>query len=438
MNQLSPHLETAWKEFRENGQLQIVFQPILRLESGQIIGYELLSRASSGSGQPMAIDELLTAAEALEQLSEFDLFLLDRALDHIGRLPLAKMRFFVNVIPSTLQSNKLAKVLHNFVERTRGTIPLVLEVCERTADPSAAPWSELLEPIRRMGIDVAIDDVGSGYAGLNRTVEIQPNWMKLDIGLVRDIDTNSMKAAMVASIVTFARKLGSIHLIAEGIETQAEFNTLRDLGIEYGQGYWLARPLDRMLEDQILPLGKGPKRPTSAVSFDRYGVALAGFLERICNGHVAETAMALDACNTIEHVIHARKIEVFRVVNQLAYSMTSEADVLDSEPYPVPDEAFGVLRKGQEHVAQKTQDLSQEYSLLHGCLSSVKVPILVQEQLLGFLYCGFSKANQVRANVIVVLKGFATAIAIGIMAQRMIEQGLQSQLLSPLPQSELE
>ncbi len=431
MTQLSPHLETAWKEFRENGQLQIVFQPILRLETGQIIGYELLSRPSAANGNPMAIDELLIAAEAFEQLSEFDLLLLDRALDQLGHLPLAKMRFFVNVIPSTLQSRKLTQTLHSFVKRTKGMVPLVLEVCERTADPSATPWSELLDPVRRLGIDIAIDDVGSGYAGLNRTVEIQPNWMKLDIGLVRDIDTNSMKAAMVASIVTFARKLGSIHLIAEGIETQAEFHTLRDLGIEYGQGYWLARPLDRMLEDQVLQVESRTKRGgSSVVAFQRYGVALSGFLERTCAGHMASTAMAIDACNTLEHVIHAHKIEIFQVSNHAAFALTTDRTKEAIEPYVIPEDIWQQLNRGQEHVVQKIQGLNQVYSLEYGCLSSVKVPIIVHGHLLGFLYCGFSKANQVRANVIVVLKGFATAIAIGMMGQRIAELGLAEQLLT--------
>lgn len=429
MNQLSPHLETAWNEFKENGQLQLVFQPILRLETGQIIGYELLSRPSGANGKAMAIEELLTAAEAFEQLNDFDLFLLGRALDQLGRTPLAKMRFFVNVIPSTLQSKKLGQTLRAFVKRTKGAIPLVLEVCERTADPTVTPWSELLDPIRRLGIDIAIDDIGSGYAGLNRTVEIQPNWMKLDIGLVRGIDTNPMKAAMVASIVTFAKKLGSIHLIAEGIETQAEFNTLRDLGVEYGQGYFLAKPLDRMLDHQVVALHSTPDRSIVAVSFERYGVALAGFLDRTSIGHMTITALALDACHTLEHVIHAHKIEVFSLTDHAAFSMTSDLEEERNEPYDTSDEAWLSLKDGRVHVTQKIQGLNDAYSLLHGCLSSVQVPIVVHEKLLGFLYCGFAKENQVQPNVIVVLKGFATAIGIGIIGNRVCKLGMIEELL---------
>ena len=90
---------------------------------------------------------------------------------------------------------------------------------------------------------MAIDDAGAGFASLRHTLRIAPDIVKLDLSLTRDIDTDRAKRALAAALVSFAEEVGSA-LVAEGIETAGELQTLRDLGVGYGQGFFLARPGD--------------------------------------------------------------------------------------------------------------------------------------------------------------------------------------------------
>ena len=94
---------------------------------------------------------------------------------------------------------------------------------------------------RRQGFTTAIDDFGSGYSGLNLLATFQPQVLKIDMELTRDIDQNQVKKAIVSGVLLVAQQL-EITIIAEGIETEAEANTLHQMGVNYMQGYWFARP----------------------------------------------------------------------------------------------------------------------------------------------------------------------------------------------------
>lgn len=98
-----------------------------------------------------------------------------------------------------------------------------------------------LEHYRSQGYQVAVDDVGAGFSGLYSIAEIRPDFIKIDMSLIRNIDSNPARQAVVESLVTLAGKI-NCRVIAEGIETQNELNTLLALGVHYGQGYYLARP----------------------------------------------------------------------------------------------------------------------------------------------------------------------------------------------------
>jgi EAL domain-containing protein (putative c-di-GMP-specific phosphodiesterase class I) len=117
----------------------------------------------------------------------------------------------------------------------------------------------------REHVRLAVDDAGSGYAGLQHLLEIQPDIMKLDIALVRSVDVDPGRRALIASMITFAHKTGCT-VLAEGIETQAELDTLRALGVTLGQGYLLGRPAAAAHFDHApVPQTNEPARSYSSV-----------------------------------------------------------------------------------------------------------------------------------------------------------------------------
>ena len=105
-----------------------------------------------------------------------------------------------------------------------------------------------------MGFAMAIDDFGAGNAGLSLLADLKVDWVKLDMGLVRDCDADRARRLIIAGMVGVCRELG-IGIIAEGIETWAEYTTLREIGVSYFQGYLFARPGFRALPMPTLPAG---------------------------------------------------------------------------------------------------------------------------------------------------------------------------------------
>jgi EAL domain-containing protein (putative c-di-GMP-specific phosphodiesterase class I) len=123
-------------------------------------------------------------------------------------------------------------------------IPLehvVLEITEEAPVHDYAALQRALEPFRDEGARLAVDDAGSGYASLRHIHQLAPDIIKLDITLTRDVDTDETKGAIAAAFTTFASKMG-ILVVAEGVQTRAELEMLREMGVQYGQGYFLRRP----------------------------------------------------------------------------------------------------------------------------------------------------------------------------------------------------
>ena len=98
-----------------------------------------------------------------------------------------------------------------------------------------------LGPLRALGVRIAIDDSGAGYASLRHTLALNPDIVKVDISLTRTIDTDRARRALASALISFADEM-DMTIVAEGIETEAELRTLTDLGVRYGQGFHLARP----------------------------------------------------------------------------------------------------------------------------------------------------------------------------------------------------
>lgn len=145
------------------------------------------------------------------------------------------MRLYVNASPPVAASPALGELL-----TAAGPRRLVLELTEYD-DTHPATLLSALSPLRDAGLHIAMDDLGAGYANLNRLVLLRPEIVKLDRCLTADLDHDSYRQAVVRSLASLARETGS-RLIAEGVEGQQQADALRNLGIRYGQGYHLGIP----------------------------------------------------------------------------------------------------------------------------------------------------------------------------------------------------
>ena len=217
--------------------VSMAFQPIVDLRDGSVFAYEALVRGLDGE----------PARTILDQVTDANRFTFDqrcrvRAVELAAKLGVT-CRLNINFMPNAvyepnrcLRSTLEAAASFGFpVER------IVFETTEdeRVRDP--AHLKAIMAAYKHQGFMTAIDDFGAGYAGLNLLAEFQPDIVKLDMALVRGIDTNLPRQAIIAGILGICRMLG-VRVIGEGIETVAEMQTLRDLGVELMQGYLFARP----------------------------------------------------------------------------------------------------------------------------------------------------------------------------------------------------
>jgi PAS domain S-box-containing protein len=211
-----------------------VFQPFVDLKSGHVVGYEALTRFDDGK-RP---EQRFMQAHSVGLGSELEALCAIEALEASKELP-TDIWLSINFSPAALIDGHAANVVRD-IDRQ-----LVIEVTEHTQIKN---YAAIRRALQAMGnCQLAVDDAGAGYTSLNHILELRPNFVKLDISLVRDIDTNAARQAMVAGMCHFAAQSGTT-LIAEGIETESEASMLRDLGVPLGeggmlgQGYLFGRP----------------------------------------------------------------------------------------------------------------------------------------------------------------------------------------------------
>jgi PAS domain S-box-containing protein len=212
------------------GAFRPVFQPIVDVATGAVEGYEALTRFSDGT----APDRVFADARASGLEAELELATLGAAIEAAAALPVGTW-LSLNVSPGLLVANgRLGGVLR------RADRPVVLEVTEHVPVDDYPALRVAIGRLRPT-VRVAVDDVGSGFANFGHIVELRPAFVKVDIGLVRGIDTDLTRQALIVGLLHFAKESASL-TIAEGVETEAELATLRRLGVPLAQGYLLGRP----------------------------------------------------------------------------------------------------------------------------------------------------------------------------------------------------
>ncbi len=223
------HRETVRAQIQdiiEHQRFRIVFEPVVHLPSGAVVGYEALTRFTDG----MAPDRRFEAAQNVGLGSQLEASCARQALLDAVVLP-AHAWVSVNFSPASVVDGAAAEVVRDAQRQ------LIIEITEHNAIEN---YNAVRRAIRECGnVLVAVDDAGSGFASLRHILELQPDIIKLDLALVRDIDTDPARQALAAGMRHFAALTGTT-LIAEGVETDAEARTIRQLGVELAQGYLFA------------------------------------------------------------------------------------------------------------------------------------------------------------------------------------------------------
>ncbi len=224
-----------------NKNINTVFQPIISLRDGSVYGYEALSRGPKNTPMESPV-ALFQYAEAHGKLWELEFLCRTTALETVSKLE-SEINLFLNVNPNILDDIKFKRgftkdYLNKYSVNSK---KIVFEITEREAIKNISGFINTVQNYKNQDYKIAIDDAGAGYSGLNLISDINPHFIKLDMKLVRDVDKNITKQSLIKSMREFA-SLTNTYLIAEGIETENELIKLIDIGIHYGQGYFIQKP----------------------------------------------------------------------------------------------------------------------------------------------------------------------------------------------------
>jgi diguanylate cyclase (GGDEF)-like protein len=240
----------AVAEVIARGQLRPVYQPIVALASGVVMGVEGLIRPVPPApfADPAA---LFAAAAAGGRLSALDLACIDTIIAGASDLP-ADQFLSINVSPPTLEAPEFSSAGLLAILSRHGFRPhrLVIELTEQQEINDAGRVRDRLDVLRRAGVRIAADDIGAGNAGLRLLSEISFDVLKVDLGLVQSSAAGGLSSAVLGSVVALASRMSAL-VIAEGIEHESQVAQLIELGIEAGQGYHLGRPGELM---QAVPI----------------------------------------------------------------------------------------------------------------------------------------------------------------------------------------
>jgi EAL domain-containing protein (putative c-di-GMP-specific phosphodiesterase class I) len=222
------------------------------IENRQIMGWEGLSRGPRGSEvePPMVLFGRAGRhglTEELERSCRRQAFVDWEVFGAPGRL-------FVNTVPATIRDTSfLGRGVLDYLGPRLSPRFVTLEITERQVIENLNLYREAMHSFMDLGFSFAIDDLGAGYSGLETVATLKPSYLKIDMGLVRDVHQKRVSQQVVKAILEMGVGVGAT-VIAEGIQTQDEANALRQLGIRFGQGYLYGRPID--------PYAQKPKAAT--------------------------------------------------------------------------------------------------------------------------------------------------------------------------------
>jgi EAL domain-containing protein (putative c-di-GMP-specific phosphodiesterase class I) len=230
-------LELAFDRAVAQGHIWMAFQPIVQaVRPKEIFGYEALMRSRDPELKHVGL--LLDAAERLERTTQLGRLARAQVATAFGAASAERGLVFVNLHLRDLFDPTLSSP---FSGLTRIARRVVLEITERSSLEGIDGLADRVAELREIGYAIAVDDLGGGHARMGHLTPLDTDFVKLDMSLVRDLDSHPVKQRLVQSVVSLCRETG-VRVIGEGVETPAEADALRDLGCDYLQGYLIARP----------------------------------------------------------------------------------------------------------------------------------------------------------------------------------------------------
>lgn len=250
-----------------------VFQPIIHLTTGEIIGYEALSRGPADN-ELASPTELLQAASRAGMIWEVESCCRNLAIKRFAHSKIDTL-LFLNVSPTIVQDERFCQGISTVELAALGMKPnqIVFEITEQVVVNEPMAFRELLDKYRQQGFKLAMDDVGAGYAGLTLISQLHPHYLKLDRSLISGVADDPLRQHLVRSLAAFTTGMGMC-LIAEGLETDEDLSCVYTLGIRYGQGFLLARPaetptpLDHSWRERLLHNVYGGKLLSQAITLN--------------------------------------------------------------------------------------------------------------------------------------------------------------------------
>lgn len=219
-----------------SGAISVVVQPIFSVETGRVVGVEGLSRFPAEPRQ--GPDRWFADAHEVGLGIALEVLAVESVLRQSARLE-PDLYVSVNVSPATLTSPALQQAV---VTGPVAADRIVLELTEHVSVTNYTQLISAIHTLRAGGLRLAIDDAGAGFASFRHILRLQPDLIKIDQAIIRDINTEPGHRALAAALVMFAMEVGSTTIVAEGIETADELQTVASLGIDAAQGYYLGRP----------------------------------------------------------------------------------------------------------------------------------------------------------------------------------------------------
>ena len=338
------------------GRLAVVYQPVVRLSDGRTIGYESLARFNDpGHESP---GEWFDDAREVGLTAELEFASVRQALASLGDVPVETW-LSVNLSPASILIPEFEHLIsHQLAQR------MVIEVTEHAPVDDYRALAVALQGFRAAGGRLAVDDVGAGYSSLHHILELGPDFIKLDVVLARDIETDAKRRALASCLAVFAQSLG-ITAIAEGVETAGQLQGLSALGIRHGQGYFLARPGPIPSAPRVVvPLQRKAKQPGAAAFITDPGTAACEPIPA-CGG-LGETDFRLMA-EAVPHIAWTARPDGFTdYFNQLGTTYIGMAQEAYCDWNWVnlvhPDDADRA-RGGWEHAVRMETPFRLEYRL---------------------------------------------------------------------------
>jgi EAL domain-containing protein (putative c-di-GMP-specific phosphodiesterase class I) len=229
----------AFKNIITRLDFHLHFQPIVDLKSFKASHYEMLTRFEEG----VSPYEMITFGEDVGLAPDFDLAVCDRAINYLIHTPQSRVKkFAINLSGQSIQNPSFMKSLSRRLASQKSLSDnLIFEITESTTIQDLGAVNEFIKLLQKEGYKVCLDDFGAGSASFQYLHQLHVDYVKLDGAYTKQITHNKRDATMVKNLARLCQDLG-VKMVAEFVEEEAQIKMLREMGIEYGQGYWFGRP----------------------------------------------------------------------------------------------------------------------------------------------------------------------------------------------------